>query len=214
MSERLLQLGHLPNNQKRSGWQMLLSRYDGQAKLLNWLLLPRSHNVYPRPPEGWPEWNSTEETREAYLSHIEKETLETIKTNRFLSVGRLQRRRGLINSILNIAHSYCNKVEKAQRLRGLCRVGFSKNIERNLLWSVEFQILGKTYTAIANEHSLQQSQRAGEGTTAEINITTVKRAVEKTLKFVGLDKRPDSGPGRKRGTGDTAQALITRRLGR
>ncbi len=120
----------------------------------------------------------------------------------------------MVNSVLEIAHSYCDKVEKAQRSRGLRRVKFSKNIERNLLWSVEFQILGKTYTAIANDYSLRQPQKATDETNGEINITTVKRAVENTLKFIGLRKRPDSGPGRKRGTVDTAQARITRQLGR
>lgn len=174
----------------------------------------RHYDTEPRPPEGWPKWDSTQEPRESYLARIGKESQEAIGKNPFLSAGHLQRKRGLVNSVLQIANSFCNKIEKAQRSRGLRRVRFSKNIERNLLWSVEFQILGKTYTSIANDYALQQSQKSGDGTTAEINITTVKRAVENTLKLIGLEKRPDSGPGRKRDTFDAAQARITRQLGR
>jgi hypothetical protein len=214
LRELLVGRRRTPYKQEQNDWQMLLSKFDGQPK--GFFLLPILHiyNAEPRPPEGWPKWDSTQEPRESYLSRIRKESLESIGKNPFLSTGHLQRKRGLVNSILKIANSYCDKVEKAQRAIGLRRVKFSKNIERNLLWSVEFQILGKTYTAIANDYSLQQSKKAGNGTTAEINVTTVKRAVENTLKFIGLKKRPDSGPGRKRGTADAAPARITRRLGR
>ena len=200
--------------QEQNDWQMLLSKFDGRPK--GFFRPPgfRAYDTEPRPPEGWPKWDSTQEPRESYLSRVGKESLEAIGKNPFLSAGHLQRKRGLVSSVLEIANSYCDKVEKAQRSRGLRRVRFSKNIKRNLLWSVEFQILGKTYTAIANDYSLQQAQKAGDETTAEINITTVKRAVENTLKFIGLEKRPDSGPGRKRGTFDAAQARITRQLGR
>lgn len=214
LRELLVGRGHASYEQEQDDWQMLLSKFDGRPK--GFFRFPAFHTYdsEPRPPEGWPKWDSTQETRESYLSRVGKESLEAIEKNPFLSAGHLQRKRGLVNSVLQIANSYCNKVEKAQRSRGLRRVKFSKNVERNLLWSVEFQILGKTYTAIANEYALQQSQQSRGGTTADINITTVKRAIEKTLKFIGLDKRPDSGPGRRRGTVDAASAHITRQLGR
>jgi hypothetical protein len=96
--ERLLQLRHPSNAHKQSDWQMLLSRYDGQAKFINWLLVSRTYKTRPHPPERWPEWDSTEETRESYLSSLEKESIKSIESNPLLSVGHRQRKRALVEA--------------------------------------------------------------------------------------------------------------------
>jgi hypothetical protein len=176
----------------------------------------KKHGDLPLPPQEWPVWNSVRESRHDYIARIKRGVLNAIETNSFLSQINNVKKRGLVNSVIEIADQYCDAI-KEHHEQAIQPASLSRNIERDLIWSIKFQVVGMTYTAITHEYELEQTSSSGKkgksSKTEGVNLTTVKRSVEKTLKLIKLNKRPDSGRGRPRHSKDSYSTQITRRLG-
>lgn len=209
---------HSSYDRKQSNRKMFASGSIDNSLLIRFLeTLLRRHGDLPPPPQGWPEWNPIREKRQAYIQGITQKTLNGIDTNPYLSSANKRSKRGLINSVVNVAEQYCKKIEDRKKQAKIQPKKLSRNIERNLLWSVKFQVVGMTYSAIADEYIITQNpmsrQTAKHRMSEGVDIATVKRSVEQTLKLLGLRKRPNSGPGRPFHAKDSHSAQIIRRLG-
>lgn len=179
--------------------------------------LLNEHGDLPSPPQGWPEWNPIREKRQAYIQRVTRDVLKIIEANRYMSALPKVRKRGLISSVASIAQQYCKKIEERKKQANIQPIKLSRNIERNLLWSVKFQVAGMTYSALADEFIITQKPKSRQSAKRRVregvHIATVKRSVEQTLKLLGLRKRPNSGPGRPLHAKDSQSAQIRRQLG-
>lgn len=147
------------------------------------------------PPDGFPEWLITCETRTEYLERIRMEADGIIAANPLLSTirpaDRLRSLEGMTAPSSN-ASKYCDELAAHYDSEGWHAVNeFSKKTE-HFIWAVEVQILGCGYSQIA--------VAAGDEGEGGIYTSTVKRAVEEILDLVGLTRRSDIRPGRRRVT--------------
>jgi hypothetical protein len=149
------------------------------------------------PPEGLPVWTPCIETRDAYLARVEHQVRICLDSS-ILKLLTPKLRTDVVACIRNRANEYCERVSRLYPEPLWKKVKVKPNLERDISWTVEFQVLGKPYKTIAG-HS-------------EVETSTVKRAVEDTLELIDLRARP-TGPGRPLKNKDSISAKITRNLG-
>jgi hypothetical protein len=145
--------------------------------------------VPPRlePPEGLPSYAAFEMTRDWYLEKIRSGAREAIAKSPLLRHGFSVKARAFVDSTLVEAKTYCDAVEAVYLEHDWkrCRQNEKKNLNQHLEWTVKFQVSGKTFSELAEDANVEQS--------------TVSRAVRDILSILPLAKRPDSRPGRIRG---------------
>ena len=145
----------------------------------------------PTPPEDWPEYDPLFMLRQRYLEKM-LEVAKAAIADSVLNAGQLKRKRALIDSIVEKADSYCDEVEKQYLDQGCIRARAEESLlERNLRWTVQFQVLGRTFSDIAAD------------TEVDTEVSTVTRSVNKLLTKLGLSRRPNSGRGRRKGSSNT-----------
>jgi hypothetical protein len=218
----LKKLSLVMNNSSRQNhleeWPYLLSRYIGLPDQDPYRSGFELLNKYPPAPKDWPHWDPVLETRLAYISRIKNLAVWALMNSPILTLSSHSARRRFIDSIKEIADQYCSEIESYHRGIGSSRVEFDVNLERNLTWAAKFQVLGMSFTEIA----CGDERREAKGTSVAsgkmgreiVDMTTVLRAVNKTLAYIGLERRPNSGRGRRRGVHDSPAAQIIRSLGK
>ena len=141
------------------------------------------------PPPGMPPYHFPE-SRERYLSVIEQQALAAIEGNELLGNAEASHRQGFVKAILQRADDYISAVAKQYELeQGVKVVPERSDLNRDLMWTVQFQILKRSYTEIARAENM--------------NSSTVSRAVRKFLKEINLPERPSSRQGRPAGSKDS-----------
>ena len=151
------------------------------------------------PPDGLPKWYPNEQRRTTYLAKTKKIIRTSLSKSELLRNNSL-RLRGATGSIAREAEMYCNQVEGHFRSNGWKKVRVNSGFEKHLQWTLRFQIKNQSFSSIAREWN--------------INPWSVKREVEKVLKTLGIRRRPDVKPGRKKGQKDSVAARIQRDLGK
>ncbi|MDX6443002.1 MAG: hypothetical protein QOH71_76 [Blastocatellia bacterium] len=149
-------------------------------------------------PPGLQEWDPEYEEREAYIGRVIKTTKVDAPAIRILENPKILRQ--LLANVRTEAHKYCDAVEGHYRQNGWEKIRNLESILKHLEWTVRFQVRKETLSAIAN--------------TANVTVPSVKKEVERILCLIGLEKRPDSRPGRPRGRRDSPSSLVMRQLGR
>ena len=153
-------------------------------------------NDLPEPPEGWVRYDPLTTRRLYYVNYVLEEARRVIQNNPFLKHAEPSHRKYYLDSIAATAEKYCIKVENYLGCSGYKPVGQTRNLERYMNWTVEFQVKRMTLTEIAIK--------------SVVALNTVKRAVvgdskhnppiKGILELIGLPRRPDSRQGRKPGT--------------
>lgn len=168
----------------------------------------------PEPPEGWAKYDPLTTRRLYYVNYVLEEARKVIQNNPFLKHGEPSHRKYYLDSIAATAEEYCIKIENYLACSGYKPVGQTRNLDRYMNWTVEFQIKRLTLTEIASK--------------SDVALSTVKRAVVGDLKhnppiqgmleLIGLPRRPESRQGRRYGsnTSETARerGRVLRQLGR
>jgi hypothetical protein len=156
------------------------------------------------PPEGLPSYVAYLMSREDYLESVRSAALRSINNDSLLRHGSRVKAKAFAESIVRKAIPYCRTVEalyvKSNWKR--YRTNEKKNLKQHMEWSVQFQVCGKTFSEVAEESNVEQ--------------TTVSRAAREILSILPLTPRPDSKPGRIRGTKNKRQveSATRRALGR
>jgi hypothetical protein len=156
------------------------------------------------PPDGFPRYIAYMMSRDSYLEWVESTALKVISDNSLLNHAPRIKAKAFAESIVRKAIPYCRTVEALYVESGWKR--YRKNEKRNLKqhmeWTVKFQVSGKTFSEVAEE--------------ADVDQTTVSRAAREILAILPLAPRPDSKPGRIRGTKNKRQveSATRRALGR
>jgi hypothetical protein len=155
------------------------------------------------PPEGFPQYVAYMMSRDDYLDWVQATALQVVSDNSLLNHAPRIKAKALAESIARKAMSYCRTVEALYVESGWkrCRKNEKKNLKQHMMWTVQFQVSGKTFSEVAEEANVEQ--------------TTVSRAVRDILSILPLNPRPDSKPGRIRGTKNKrrVESGIRRNLG-
>lgn len=158
----------------------------------------------PDPPTGFPKYHPYCGWRDHYLEFVRSKVLKAIGDNPLLNQAPRPGRKAFADSIVAKAEEYCRSVEDIYDRAGWirCRSNEKMNLKQQLDWTVRFQVSGKTSSEVAEEANVEQ--------------TTVSRAVREILSILPLPPRSDSGPGRIRGTKNKrrVESGIRRSLGR
>lgn len=131
----------------------------------------------PEPPAGLPEWDLfyKEETLKEYLARVEASARDQIANNPLLSIGELSHREAFIKTIPAAAAQYVKEVEGWRDVYGWRPITGKPRLKDHILWALRFQVKEESYDDIADS--------CGE------DPSTVRMAVRRTLKLVGLKKR-------------------------
>jgi hypothetical protein len=154
--------------------------------------------------DGLPLPAPTLETWEDYRDYVKEQAQEAIDKS-VLQAGLGQDRRRLIASVIRRAEEkWENQLGAYQERLGWRRSDIDSVSWRNIVWTVGFQVVGKTYTSLAHGSAC--------------SVSTVQRAVRNILKLIDLRPPPNAKPGRRRGSKTSQQAKnssqIRRSLGR
>lgn len=171
----------------------------------------------PQPPPGLVDygwyWN-----REDYLQWVEslmRERFdEVFKQHPELSYGNVSLLNAYIQSVkddVSIPADYCDRSDKLLKAHGWVEAKWHRNLDRDMQWAVQFQVLKMELEAIAaNTPQSKDSSRTFSVSTvsrAVIGYTPKgKRHVPGLLEKIGLERRPESGPGRRRGSKESADS--------
>jgi len=157
----------------------------------------------PDAPTGIPKYTPYCESRETYLGYVRREAVSAIGKHPLLNQAPTAKATAFIDSIVAKAEEYCGTVEDVYDKAGWIRSRSNEklNLKQHLDWTVRFQVSGKTFSELAEAANLEQ--------------TSVSRAVRDMLSILPLEPRPDSGPGRIRGSKNKRQveSAIRRDLG-
>ena len=160
----------------------------------------------PPVPAGLKEYVPHCMFKEDYLENVrlsaKRAFQEAIRANSLLSLGKPNKAGHFIDSVLDAAEEYCREVEERYVACNWsrCLQNERRNLAEHLGWLVRFQVCGHSFNQIAESENIEQS--------------SVSRAVRELLDDLPLDKRPNSGPGRRLGQKESPQAKIRRKLGR
>jgi hypothetical protein len=169
------------------------------------------------PPAGLVEyrwyWN-----RSNYLESVESQVRqrfdEVFKQYPELSYGNPSHLNAYIQSVKDsssIPAKYCDRSDKHIKAYGWVEAERPRNRDRDMQWAVQFQVLQmELETIAANTPRRKDSNKT-------FSVSTVSRAivgytpkgkehVKGFLEKIGLERRPDSGPGRKRGRRESADS--------
>jgi len=184
--------------------RMRIGNYDGDDEdwgglVLSWELFKSVDDMIP-PLNGFKSYLPGVQTRNAYLREckdaLQKEEEEKISRSQILSLGSTAILKRFNDSILAKVESYCDKVEKWFSAQGDWQRRYSwPEIESHITWTVKFQVCGLNFSMITRENEATARKKIEA-------VTTVKRAVEKMLRKIGLEKRTVS-PGRPVGRKDS-----------
>ncbi len=174
------------NNPHRPGFkpERFVTRYESYRPVAK-----------PSPPQDVPEWDIELVPRDRYLVIATDSLRAALKSHPTFGKSAPSRREALIDSaVKNVVHPYCDQVEARAKAEKWTKI---QNFKRNsppqggdIAWAVKYNSLRATYGDIAKEEC-----KAGRKPLDETNFS---RRVRKAIDFLGLVKRPDSGPGRKR----------------
>lgn len=144
-------------------------------------------------PPDFPRWKPLEQTKKEYLDLIKQKAENCIKSSSVLSIqiaeGSKSIQKAFVDSILKSANIYCGIVENTY-LKLKYRKLPKKHKEINQLrWTIEVQVLGKSFTEIAERD--------------QIDVSNVNKRVNEILKSLGLTKRTNINSGRPKGKKDT-----------
>jgi hypothetical protein len=166
--------------------QWALSSYGG--------VLPQT----PPPLAGMPEYTPGFTSRSSYLQEVRAVAIKAIESQPILSNSKLPQRNSFLDSILEKAEKYCAEVEAAHQQEAWVRQDELREQKEHVKWAVQFQVLEKSFSEIAE--------------TENVSVSTVSRAVNNILELIGLNRRPETGPGRKKGS--RTRSPILSRLGK
>jgi hypothetical protein len=144
------------------------------------------------PPFELRKWEADVEFRWHYLRYAKSQIIEHIDSNPYLSSLDTDLKQKIIAANLLRVNDYCKMVLEVYLAQAdssgkpLWKLTESRaHLMRNLAWTIRVQVLGQSQNDIAMRKRKEAS--------------TVIRAVDDTLKLLGLAKRPDLRPGRQRG---------------
>jgi hypothetical protein len=136
-------------------------------------------------------WYPLVETREDYLKRIVLRAELAIREHPLLERPTLSHRRGYIKLIKTAVEEYCDKVEEYfDLIPVVVRNSEYVDFDRDLEWAAQHQVFKWGWTKIAKENSLG------------FNPSTIKRAVEYLLEFIGLPSVEALRTGRGKGVKD------------
>jgi hypothetical protein len=145
------------------------------------------------PPTGLRAWTPDTEFRSSYERYAKNEIEAHIRQDPFFSNLKVSLKIDIIDAIMAQVNSYCERVLEIYLSQKDSDGNFvwklaerREDFERNLKWTIKFQVLGESFSKIA-----QEEDKA---------VSTVKRAIEDALELLNLPKRKDAGPGRRRGS--------------
>lgn len=173
-----------------------LENYDWNLKGAGWIKLGDEALAHLTVPSGLPKWDAEYQFRFSYINGVKKRLKQHIEQDSFLSSLSSKLKRDIIDAKMAEVETYCDRVlevydSQVDSLgRPIWKRAESKaDLLRNMVWTVKFQVQGKSYSEIAN--------------TDKFSPSTVKREVESTLDLIGLSRRPDVKRGRKLGSKDS-----------
>jgi hypothetical protein len=137
-------------------------------------------------PAGMPEYTPGFDTRPSYLREVRALAVKAIESQPILSNSAPSQRTGLLDSILEKAERYCADVEAAHEKAAWVRQEELREQGKHMTWAVQFQILKMDFSEIAKSENNE--------------VSTVSRAVNKILELIGSSRRPETGPGRRKGS--------------
>ena len=115
------------------------------------------------------------ETREAYSERAKLLAKYDVESTR-LRIGKRSIRLRLINSVTDQAQKYFDQIVKSYDKRPEWqRVKFKSISLKDLIMTVGFQVVGKSYQELARE--------------LKLNVSTVLRQINKTLNLIELEPR-------------------------
>jgi len=162
------------------------------------------HPAVASPPDGLPDYEPLAVTRTSYLSRVRTRARDAASTP-ILKLNDTTRQNAVEAAVAR-GTEYCETVEAAYEQDGFarCRSNEKRNLKDHLEWTVRFQVKGETLTTI--------------GTASDVESSTVLRAVNDLFTLIGLAKRADAHPGRRRGSQNSPESKVRsetlRRLGR
>lgn len=167
-------------------------RLDWISHGAGWIRLNDEKIAHLIPPFGLLRWDADTEFRWSYLRNAERQITEHINGDPHLAFLDADLRQRIVAANMAKVNAYCdsvlnvylNQVDSSGKT--LWKLTESRaHLMRNLAWTVRVQVLGQSQSDIAIRKRKEPS--------------TVIRAVNDTLKLLGLKKRPDARPGRQKG---------------
>ena len=145
------------------------------------------------PPSGLRSWTPDTEFQVSYEQYARNEIEQHINQDQFFSNVKASLKIDFIEAKMAEVISYCERVlevyfsQKDSSGRSIWKLAEKRDdFPRNLKWTIRFQILGESFSQIANEEDKA--------------VSTIKRAIEDILDLLDLPKRKDAKPGRRRGS--------------
>lgn len=152
----------------------------------------------PKPIDLLYEWVAENETRKRYLTYAKRKLRKYIEYDPVFSCLSRKIKRAVLEDFMGKVNCYCDEVLEAYLSRrdaageALWKLADSKeDFERNIEWTVNFQVLGESFNQVAKANGVVAS--------------TVERAVESTLAIIDLNKRAVA-TGRPKGAKDSFES--------
>jgi hypothetical protein len=167
-----------------------------------WSPVGSSRQVNPivnlQPLCGLIPWEAETVTRERYIGYVKQTIRQRIRKDSLFSHLSPKTKMAVVEELIKKFDNYCDQVLDAY----LCQVdergcqlwkltNTKADFARNIDWAVNFQVLGESFNQIAMAN--------------EVEASTVKRAVEDTLRLIGLQKR-EARRGRPKGSKDSFES--------
>jgi len=167
-------------------------RLDWMSHGASWIRLDDEKVAHLIPPFEPRRWDADTEFRSNYLRNAKHQITEHVNDDPYLAFLDVDLQQKIIAANMAKVNAYCNGVLKVYLAqvdssgKSLWKLTESRaHLMRNIAWTVRVQVLGQSQNDVAVKKRKEAS--------------TVIRAVDDTLKLLGLKKRLDARPGRQRG---------------
>lgn len=151
------------------------------------------------PLEGLPPFFAHFELRSNYVRRIHRLIESHLLSNPFTAKLSARTRLSVLEEDMKLVSDYCDCVMEFYRGQRddkgepvWTEVDERMELDRNIRWTIDFQVRGKAFLQIARDEKVYFPARGNQS----LNHGTVIKAVDDLLQLIGLQKRSDAKRGR------------------